>query len=146
MVSNQSRARQMLEAIEEQRAQVGRLRRNVRMLENKCSGRVSRYGATGGSAKDPHPELWDTLADEQLRLRQKEQYLSELEKQVDSWIDLLPRPRWRMVLRCHYLDGMELSELARVLSKDTGRDFSNHQIYRFHRQALEAAEEIWPMS
>jgi len=27
--------------------------------------------------------------------------LRELEQKLERWIDLLPRPRWRMVLRCH---------------------------------------------
>jgi len=138
-------ARQRLQSVEEARSQVGRLRRSVNALQNKCTGTVSKPGSSFTSRHSTHPELWDQLADQKTLLLEKEQQLQHLEQQLDTWIDLLPKPRWRMVLRYHYLDGLELSEIAREMTRSTGREFSSHQIYRFHRLALDAADKIWPV-
>ena len=146
MDRKQTFARQALEALEEARSQVGRLRRTVKMLQARCTGMVRSYDRSGSSRHSTHQDLWDVLADQQTLLEQKEQQLRELEQKLESWIDLLPRPRWRMVLRYHYLDGLELSEVARELTRATGREFSSHQVYRFHRLALEAADALWPRS
>jgi len=146
MDRKQAFARQALEALEEARSQVGRLRRNVKMLQDRCTGMVRSYGSTGGTRQSTHQELWDVLADQQTLLEQKERQLRELEQKLERWIDLLPRPRWRMVLRCHYLDGLELSEVAQELTRSTGREFTSHQVYRFHRLALEAADKLWPQN
>lgn len=139
-------AKKALESVEEARSQVGRLRRSVNALQSRCTSRTSRLGAQYSSQMASKPELWDLLADQKSLLEQKEQQLRQLEDRMERWIDLLPRARWRMVLRYHYLDGMELPEVAQELSKSTGREFSMNQIYRFHRSALEAADKLWPMS
>lgn len=139
-------ARRALESIEEARSQVGRLRRSVNTLQSRCTSRTSRLGSGYSSGMSSKPELWDLLADQKSLLEKKEQQLRQLEDRMEQWIDLLPRPRWRMVLRYHYLDGMELSEVAQELSKSTGREFTMNQIYRFHRSALEAADKLWPLS
>ncbi|MBP3634156.1 MAG: hypothetical protein J6J43_06255 [Oscillospiraceae bacterium] len=142
-----SRAKQALEAVEEARCQVGRLRRTVKLLQSKCTDvGVSRYGARAGSTMMLHPEKWDALVEQQKLLEQEEEKLRKLEQQLESWIDLLPKPRWRMVLRCHYLDGMELSDVVGTLSRDTGREFTRDQVYKLHRGALKAAENLWPLS
>ena len=146
MEANHTKARQALEGIEEARSQVGRLRRSVKTLQSKCTGTVSRPGHSIGSHHSAHPEMWDALADQKTLLEKKEQQLQALEQKMDHWIDLLPRPRWRMVLRCHYLDGLDLSEVAQELTRSTGREFSAHQVYRFHRMALEAADKLWPLN
>ena len=137
-------ARQALEALEEARSQVGRLHRTVKMLQSRCTSTVRSYSQSGGPRNSTHQDLWDTLADQQSLLEQKQRQLQELEQQLENWIDLLPRPRWRMVLRYHYIDAMDLSEVAQELSSTTGREFSKNQIYRFHRNALDAANKLWP--
>lgn len=141
-----TRAKKALEAVEETRSQVGRIRRSVKMLQNRCGASTSQFGSYTAERQVPHTEKWDILADRKSLLQEKEQQLRSMETQMEHWIDLLPNPRWRMVLRYHYLDGMELSEVARELTQTTGREFTNAQVYRFHRKALEAAEQIWPLS
>ena len=139
-------ARKALEGIEEARSQVGRLRRDVRQLQSKCTGGVGNYSGLPAGHRSDHPELWDALADRKSLLEEKEKQLRELEDKMEGLIDLLPRPRWRMVLRCHYMDSMELSDVAQELTKTTGREFSMHQIYRFHKKALDAADELWHLN
>ena len=140
-------ARLALEEIEEMRSQVARLRRGVEHLQAKCTGTTRGYGyRTGGGDGRGREEIMSQLCDRRSELEQWERRLREREDEVTGWIDLLPRPRWRMVLRCRYLDGMELPEVAQELTKATGREFSVHQVYRLHREALQAAEKIWPLS
>lgn len=146
MEPNWTNARRALQAVEEARAQVGRQQRTVTMLKDRCTSRVSRLGSSISGNGGGRPEMWDVLADQSTLLEQRQKQLAQMEKQLEGWIDLLPKPRWRMVLRSHYLDGLELPQVAQELSASTGREFSMNQIYRFHRQALEAADKLWPMN
>ena len=136
-------ARRLLENIEEQRSQVARLRRSVLSLEEKCTAATSRYGRKIASESVTQEELWTKLCDRRDSLKRQETNLQETERLLLQWIDQLPRPRWRMVLRCRYLDGMSMQEIADELSQATGRSFSVYQIYRLHSAALKAAEELW---
>ena len=137
-----SDVRLLLETLEETRSQVSRLRRGVRYLEEKCTGQTSRYGIRSGADGSGREEMLIQLCDRRTELARKEQELAELEKQMEEWIDRVPRPRWRMVLRCRYLDGMDLTDVAEELSTATGHSFSMNQIYRLHRQALESADRL----
>lgn len=143
MTPRSLRARTALEAVEEGRSQVARMQRTVAYLETKCTGRVSRYTQAGGSATG-RDELLVELIDKKTALQQQEKALHQLEQQLEQWIDLLPRPRWRMVLRYHYLEGLDLPDVAQALTNATGRSFSISQIYRLHREALASAEALWP--
>ena len=146
MVCNAPNARKALQSVEEQRAEVGRLRRVVKRLHSASKSTTSRLGSGGGRPTYGRQEVWDVLVDQSLQLEREEKKLRELEDRLEDWIELLPKHRWRMVLRCHYFDGLPLSEVAVELSKSTGRNFTAAQIYRLHGQALMAAENLWPMS
>jgi len=141
-----SMARQELETVEAQRLQLARLRRNVEYLQSKCTGTTARYDLKTKTSPQQHSGLWDELADCRQALEEQKQQLRDREAQLEQWIDMLPKPRWRMVLRCRYLDGMELSDVARELEEATGRDISMHQVYRLHSAALRAADQMWPLS
>lgn len=136
--------RQALEAVEEQRSETARMRRNVAILEARCTSGTGNVtvGYTGGGGRG---DLMDRLCEAREELEEQERRQAELETHVNRWIGLLPRMRWRMVLRWRYLSGMELQEVAEELTKATGRAFSVHQIYRLHRDALLAAEKVWPL-
>lgn len=138
------RARRTLEAIEEGRSQVARLRRAVSYLEAKCTARTSRCTQAGGSSAPGRDDLLVELIDRKTALQTQENQLRQQLEQLERWIDLLPRPRWRMVLRYHYLEGLELPDVAQALTAATGRSFSVSQIYRLHREALASAEGLWP--
>ena len=140
------RSRETLEAVEEIRSEVARMRRGVERLQSRCTGATRSYGfRTGGANVRGPEEMMSQLCDRRSELEAQERQLKEQEARISGWIDLLPRPRWRMVLRCRYLDGMELPEVAQELSKATGREFSMSQIYRLHRDALLAADRLWPL-
>lgn len=145
MVRNYQKARDALEALEESRSQIARLRRKIQYFQTKATAATTRYGSrTGGSSGSQGPvEIWNQLADLKQELQLRERRLARQEKRLSRWIDLLPKPRWRMVLRYRYLDCMEFVDVADAMTKAVGREISIHQVYRFHIQALQAAEELW---
>ena len=136
--------RRLLESVEEKRLQVGRMRRNVRMMQDKCRCSSGRRDYPSGGQRG-RGDLLDTLLERKEELLQEEQKLHQLEKKVEGWIELLPQARWRTVLRYRYLDGMDLPEVAQEMSKSAGREFTMAQVYHFHHGALKAAEKIWPL-
>lgn len=141
------RVRQRLEELEELNSEVARLRRGVQYLETKCgSAGVSRYGVSVSRGSPEREDLWIRLCDQRASLAQKEAACRDREEEIRLLIDQLPKPRWRMVLRCRYLEGMPMAEIPEVLNAATGRSFSISQIYRLHAQALAAAEKQWPDS
>ena len=146
MEKQECAARRELEKLEAQRIRLARLRRNVELLQTKCTGTTGRYGLRINGSPAEKSELWDELADRRQDLEDQQRLVQEREDMLEQWIDLLPKPRWRMVLRCRYLDGMELPDVARELEEVTGREISMHQVYRLHSAALHAADRIWPLS
>ena len=143
MTEQQEQVRDLLTSVEEARSQAARSARNVQYLQSKCTSATPHYGHRSGGGDKDHAGLWDRLSEARIRLEQDRQQLARLEQQVSRQIDQLPKPRWRMVLRCRYLDGMTPAETAIELSRATGREFSIHQIYRLHYQALAYAGQTW---
>ena len=136
------KARRELESVEEIRIQAARLRSEIRYLEDRCTSMTRSYGEHMGGSGQIRPELWDRLADRKELLALQERILTDRELEVSRRIDLLPRARWRMVLRCLYLEGMDLHDVATAMSRATGRPFTMNQIYRLHSAALKAMEEL----
>lgn len=146
MEHNEASAKAVLELLEESRSQVARLRRKIQLLESRATSTTAQYGPKAGGGPSQGPaELWSELADRKKELELRECRLDRQEKQLARWIDQLPRPRWRMVLRYRYLDGMEFLDIAEAMTAATGREFSVYQIYRLHHKALEAASQQWPI-
>lgn len=146
MKMSELRSRRALESLEARRLEVGRLRRNLKAQESRCTRTTAKYGSVGGRGTGERAAAWDELADRRMALEEQEKQLQTMEKQLDGWIGLLPKPRWQAVLRSRYIDGLNFSEVLEELEKGTGRPFSQAQIYNLHRQALLAAERLWPMS
>ena len=135
-------ARHELESVEETRIQAARLRSEIRFLEDRCTTMTRSYGEHIGGSGRIRPELWDRLADRKALLEIQEQVLAQREVELARTIDQLPKARWRMVLRCRYLEGMDLHDVATALTRATGRPFSMNQVYRLHSAALAAMEEL----
>lgn len=146
MKMSELRSRRILESLEAERLEVGRLRRNLKMQEDRCTRTTRKYGDGGGRGSSGPTAAWDELADRRRDLELRERHLRTMEQQLDGWIGLLPKPRWQAVLRSRYMDGLNFTEVLEELEQNTGRPFSHAQIYNLHRQALFAAERLWPMS
>ena len=130
-------AREMLESVEEGRLQVACLRREIRYLESRCTSTTQSYSARGCGSKDVHPVQWDQLAEKRELLARQEQEQQCREMDVARQINRLPNARWRLVLQCKYLQGMDLPEVTEEMSRATGCSITINQIYRYHHKALE---------
>lgn len=140
------RARQTFGSVEEMRSQVGRLRRSVKRLQSRCGTSTRSFSRTLTDHDMTHPERWDDLLMQKTMLEKQEKQLQQVQEQVEELINCLPNPRWRMVMRGHYLDGLSLADVAQELSDTTGRIFTPTQVYGMHYRALEAAEKLLPRS
>ena len=146
MNRTKNRAQALLESLSEVRSQTTRLARRIEYLESKCTNVTARYTLRTGSGGGDTTDVWCQLSDERERLAAQLQKLLALYRQVEQWIDLLPNPGWRMVLRYRYLDGLTLPQTAEAVRQAMGkRSCSDSQIYRLHKEALEAANRLWPM-
>lgn len=144
MDTQQKSAKQVLQAVAETKSQIARLSQRIEFLEIKCTNITARYGGKSSTALTCN-ELWSILSDERVRLAEQLRLVLAMERQVSEWIDLLPRESWRMVLRLRYLDGLSFQEVTEAMSQAAKRPYSAAQIYRFHHQALEAADCLWPL-
>ena len=143
-----ARVQALLASLAEARSETVRLEGRIQRLRDKSTAVTPRYGARhggGGGAGRGVTELWDLLQDETARLTQQVARLLALQRQVEAWIDLLPKDQWRMVLRWRYLEGMGYPQVAETLEKTTGRSCSETTVYRLHREALQAAAALWPL-
>lgn len=141
MELRQKSAKETLQAVAEMKSQIARLCARIELLEAKCTKVTTRYGGKAGTLD--HNELWNVLSDERSRLSEQLRLVLSMERQLSEWIDRLPRERWRMVLRLRYLDGLSFPEVTGEMSQAFGRSYSSAQIYRFHKDALAAADRIW---
>ena len=142
-----ARVQALLASLAEARSETVRLEGRIQRLRDKSTAVTPRYGARhgGGGGGRGVTELWDLLQDETARLTRQVARLFALQRQVETWIDLLPKDQWRMVLRWRYLEGMGYPQVAETLEKTTGRSCSETTVYRLHREALQAAAALWPL-
>ena len=146
MDEKRQRVEALLGSLAEARAETERLERRIEALRGKCCRITPSYVRRAGAAQTRgKAEVWDLLMEEQERLAEQLQKLLTVQRQVEAWINLLPKDRWRMVLRYRYLEGMSFVHIGETLERATGRPCSDTQLYRLHREALQAAAELWPM-
>lgn len=74
-------------------------------------------------------------------LRQDLEQLRQQSRQTERLLAALPDVRQRTVLTLRYLDGLSWREIGDFF-EDTGEPLSERQLYRIHREALAAAEEL----
>ena len=134
--------RSKLESVEEGRLQMACLRREIRYLEDRCTGTIQSYAERSGGSGSVHPELWDRLADKKASLMEQEREQQLREEEVALWISRLPNARWRLVLQCKYLQGMDLLDIMEEMGRAAGYPFTINQVYRYHSKALEALEKL----
>lgn len=146
MEQRMERVQSLLASLAEARSQTARLERRIEYLKAKCTAVTQHYGVRRGSGGGRGvSELWNLLQDETARLTEQVERLLSLQRQVEAWIDLLPKDLWRMALRYRYLDGMGYPEAAEEMERTTGKSCSETKIYRLHREALRAAAALWPL-
>lgn len=142
------RVQALLDSLAEGRSQVERLQERISRLKALSTAVTPVYGREGGQRGRPSrgkSEVVDQLCDETERLGVQILRLLAVERQVEAWIDLLPKDGWRMVMRYRHLDGLGYPEILERMNHDTKRTYSDTTIFRLHREALEAAARFWPL-
>lgn len=148
MEAKQARIQALLDSLAEGRSQIARLQARVARLTDIATSVTPVYGQEGGRGGRTgrgRSEVVDQLCDERHRLSVQVLRLLAVEREVEAWIDLLPRDGWRMVMRYRYLDGLTFPEVLERMCRDTKQEYSDTTIFRLHREALRAAAEFWPM-
>ena len=145
MNKTKSQVQRTLESVSELRGQVQRIRAKILELEGRCAYQTGSYGVRLRGSGLTTEEVWALLSDERERLSIQLEKLLQLERLIELRIDSLPRSTWRLVLRYRYLDNLSFGQIRERLLLDTNRCYSNVQIYRIHRAALEALEAQWDL-
>ena len=108
------RVQALLDSLTEGRSQVERLQERISRLKALSTAVTPVYGREGGQRGRPSrgkSEVVDQLCDETERLGVQILRLLAVERQVEAWIDLLPKDGWRMVMRYRHLDGLGYPEI-----------------------------------
>lgn len=143
MMNVKEQARSFLESAEEARLEVKRRRARVEELRLRCNRLVASAAGAPGRGGGDTQMLWAALADE--RDRETAAVLKELEqhRKVEDFIERVPEPSHRMILRRRYLTGQtNWVQVQQRLSRD-GMIYSESHLKRLHSQALESAGEVW---
>lgn len=135
------RVREFLESAEEARIETRRIREKLAWLETQAehvTPRLSR-GRSSGSGLE---EGWAMLADmkdiyaERLAAAERRQTL------VLEFIDKLPNPLYRMILRYRYCDCLKWEAVERRILAERGGP-RLRQILQDHKDALEMGRHYW---
>lgn len=124
------------------RAEANRHKRRVAELESRAT-RITSYlsNSRGGNNADLQ-ELWSILAD----ARNKELYALKAEmklyEEVETFIDRLPVPVMRTVMKLRYLEDLPWAKVVRQMQKDH-MYYVERSAHRTHKIALELAREMW---
>jgi len=141
-VSYKEQARSFLESATEARLEAGRRKARVAELSLRCNRLVAAAGGAPGRGGGDMELLWAALVDE--RDREQQAQLRELEqyRRVEEFIQRLPEPSHRLILRRRYLAGQtNWVQVRQRLDRD-GLYYSESHLKRLHGQALSSAGEL----
>lgn len=132
--------RAFLGSVLESRMEIRRVKRKLEALEARATSITSQLSGMprgGGADRDAVlASLADVSRDYYLRLARAEQ--NELE--VLSFIDSLPSPDSRMILKLKYVDCKRWSKVLEAL-RSGGREITERWMFKLHGRALNEARE-----
>ncbi len=139
--ANTDPTREFLNSVRYARVEYSRLSERIKALEQRCmSLTASLSGMPGGDADAQ--AMWAALADESAKLYPQLRQAQEAEQEVDAFIDTLPNPSHRLVLKLRYVDVRGWEDVIQHLTRG-GLAYSARQVYRIHGEALEVARALW---
>lgn len=133
--------RRFLESAEEALVECKRIERRVQWLRLQCEKMVRQEGFARPS--EELLSLWKQLEEE--RMREMDAIRTEMAqyRAVKEFIDAVPDPMGRTILRRRYLDGENTwKSLCQQLEQD-GIFYSQRQVQRFYAAAMEFAQSLW---
>jgi len=120
--------------------EIKRIKRKLDLLEARALNVTSQLtGMPRGGNSDRDAvlaSLADTTGEYYRRLAEAEQH----ELEVLQFIDGIPEPMYRIILRLRYVDCRRWPSVLRELQK-TGNDIEQAWMFRLHGRALNAARE-----
>lgn len=132
--------RAYLGSVLEARLEIKRLKRKLDAIESRAMNITSNLTGMprgGGADRDAVlASLADVSRDYYLRLAKAEQ--TELE--VLRFIDSLPSPDSRMILKLKYIDCKRWSKVLETL-RSNGREINENWMFKLHGRALNEARE-----
>ncbi len=132
-----------LHSAKEAKLDVRRHRRRVALLRSQCEQISSRMTATpNGGTDHGKEELWAALSDAKTEETGLVKKALGQHRAVETFIDGLPDPRYRSILRLRYLEGLGWTRLQFAL-REEGIYYSERQLRRLHAAALTAARAKW---
>lgn len=140
--ANNDPAREFLDSVRYARLEYHRLSEKVKLLETQCEHITATLKATPGGGSADTEKIWAALADESGRLYRQLRAVLERTGEVEDFIEKLPDPRHRLILKLRYLDSMRWPEVNRHMSQG-GVYYSDRQMFRLHGEALNSARALW---
>ena len=129
--------REFLNSYWELRKEHGRLERKIRELESQSQNVTAKYGAMPGGGGGNGNSVWDALVEARKRAGAKLAETLYREADIEQFINSLPEPAHRMLLKYRYLELMNWEPIAKKMN------YSDRQVRRIHGEALQAARKLW---
>jgi len=134
--------RAWLESYGELKLEAMRMTRRRRQLLDQATQITSRISPVPGGGSGDKEKLLAALADAEGEAYRKETEALERYAEIEQFIDAIPTPESRTILRLRYLDRLRWADVRRAMTK-SNLYYEERQIYRLHGQALREARAEW---
>lgn len=129
--------REFLGSYRELRYEHGRLERKIAELESQCQSATAKYNTLPGGKGGRGNTAWDALVEARERAGEKLAETLRREADVESFINSLPVPIHRQLLRFRYLELLDWQSVADKMG------YCERQLRRHHDDALQEARQMW---
>lgn len=140
--ANADPTREFLNSVRYARIEYSRLSERIKALESRCMSITASMSAMPDGGGADAQALWAALADESAKLYPELRHAQEAEREVNEFINTLPNPAHRLVLKLRYVDVRGWEDVIQHLTQG-GLAYSARQVYRIHGEALEVARALW---
>lgn len=136
--------RAYLESYREAVSEVARMRDDHARLLEAATSITAHWSATPGGGHDSggRDRLLASLADADSKTLERAAEALRRKEDIEHFIDALPTPNYRIILRLRYLRLLSWDRIGRELSR-MGIDYADSHLFRLHGQALNQARELW---
>lgn len=134
--------RAWLESYQELRSEADRQWRKHMRLRDQATQITARLSLVPGGGGGDKEKLLAALADAAEEALQKQQAALDRQQEIERFIDCIPTPVCRQILRLRYVDLCTWREVEKRLKK-TGTYYEERQIFNLHGKALREARTIW---
>lgn len=129
--------REFLNSYWELRKEHRRLERKIEELESQCQSVTAKYSALPGGGGGNGNSAWDALVEARERAGAALTKTLYREADIEQFINSLPEPRYRVLLKYRYLELLNWEPIAKKMN------YSERQLRRLHGRALQAARKLW---